>query len=89
MQTQILRRVCDSPRCDVSIDLPVGNLRPEHERALGAWIVLTKEHILVSGQPPQPLTKLACSSSCAVEVIKNGGLELPKIPVVPKIPAAN
>lgn len=90
MQTQILRRVCDSPKCDNSIDLPVENLRPEHERALGSWIVLTKEHILVSGQPPQPMTKLGCSATCAVEIIKAGGLDLPKLPAIPtKVPAAN
>lgn len=93
MQTQILRRSCDSPKCDTEIDLPFGNLRPEHEAALSGWIVMTKEHVLVSGQAPQPLTKLACCSTCAIEVIKNGGLELPKLPPIPekihKVPAAN
>lgn len=94
MQTQILRRVCDSPKCDNSFDATVGNygveFNPNQERELPNWIVLTKEHILVSGQPPQAMTKVACSSRCAIEVINNGVLELPKLPAIPtKVPAAN
>lgn len=80
MQTQILRRICDNPRCDTKIELPVGNLTPMHETELANWIVLTKEHTLVSGQQPQPLIKLACCSICGIEIIKNGLLDIPKKP---------
>jgi len=55
-----------------------------HEAELARWVILTKEHTLVSGEQPQPLTKQGCCATCAVEIVKNGLLELPK-----KAPAAN
>lgn len=85
MQTQILRRKCDNPRCDTTEDFPMGNLKPSHEAALASWIVMTKEHTLRTGEAPQPLTKMACRAACAVEIIKDGLLEVPS----QKIPAAN
>jgi hypothetical protein len=87
MQIQILRRKCDNPRCDTGLDLPVGNLTPMLELDLGNWIILTKEHVLQTGQQPQPMTKMGCCSSCAIEIIKNSLLDMPKVPL--KIPAAN
>ena len=84
MQIQILRRSCDNPRCDTKIDLNVPALHPNQEAALPNWIILTKEHVLASGQPPQPLTKQGCCSSCAVEIIRSGGLEIPKVEKLPE-----
>lgn len=83
MQIQILRRTCDNPRCphESDIDLTVPALKPEAEKALGNWIILTKEHVLVSGQPPQPLTKQACCDGCAVEILRSKGLDIPKLPI--------
>jgi hypothetical protein len=78
MQTQILRRVCDNPRCQKMVDLPVGHMRPTDEAELGSWIVLTKEHILVSGDQPQAIAKMGCCGTCAVEIVRNGQLDLPK-----------
>lgn len=89
MQIQILRRNCDNPRCGTAIDLHVPGLRPTEEAELGKWIILTKEHVLATGQQPQPITKQACSSSCATEIIRNNGLDLPKLEIPKKASAAN
>jgi hypothetical protein len=85
MQIQILRRTCDNPRCphNSSIDLTVPSLKPDMESALSNWVILTKEHVLQSGQAPQGLTKQGCCAGCAMEIIRNGLLELPKLPSVP------
>lgn len=63
----------------------MGHLTPSHEAELSNWIVMTKEHTLRTGEAPQPLTKMACRASCAVEILKDGLLEVPSN----KIPAAN
>ena len=81
MQIQILRRSCDNPKCDVSVDLKPGHLTPMQEAEMSNWIVLTKEHVLNSGENPTPLGKIACCATCAVEIIRNGLLDLPKRPI--------
>lgn len=92
MQTQILRRVCDNPKCNTKVDLVPHRMTPMMEAELGAWIVLTKEHVLQTGQEPQAMTKMACRSTCAIEIIKNNLLDVPKItlpPIPTERPAAN
>lgn len=89
MQIQILRRSCDNPRCDRKIDLPVGGLTPMMEAELSNWVVMTKEHVLHTGEQPQALSKMGCCASCAVEIVKNNLLDMPKPKLVDKIPAAN
>jgi len=41
--------------------------------------MLGKEHILRTGEQPQALARHACSSTCAVEIIRNGLLEVTPI----------
>lgn len=87
MQKQFLKRECDNPKCDTKVAIEMGRaLTPAEETMLATWIILTKEYALVSGQPPQPFTKHGCSASCAVEILRNGLLELPN---PKKVPAAN
>lgn len=78
MQVQIVRRSCDNPKCHSEVDLKPGHLTPMQEVEMSNWIVLTKEHVLVTGENPQPLGKIACSATCAVEIIRNGLLDVPK-----------
>ncbi len=85
MQRQFLKRTCDNPKCGKVFSFPMDRLTPDEEAEMSAWIYVTKEHVPVSGQPPQPLTRHGCCSSCAVEIIRNGMLEMP----TNKIPAAN
>jgi hypothetical protein len=75
MQTQIIRRICDNPLCGLKEDFNGQNLRPEDEAKLASWIMLTKEHSI--GGQIQPLAKHGCCGSCAVEILRQGLLELP------------
>jgi hypothetical protein len=61
MQTQILRRCCDNPKCDKEIDLPVGNLTPMLELELSNWIVVSKEHVLNTGDYPRRASGFAAA----------------------------
>jgi hypothetical protein len=79
VQSQILRRQCDN--CGLKVDLPLGHMRPEHEAELGAWIVMSKEHTLRTGEQPQVLTKHACCYTCGEQLLKNQALDIPKNPV--------
>ena len=78
MQFQIIRRLCDNPSCGQKEDFDGNNLRPDAEAKLSCWVLLSKEHVLQSGQPPQPLSKHGCCASCAVEIIRQALLDLPK-----------
>lgn len=78
MQTQFIKRVCDNPKCGKETIIPLGRgLKPGEEAELAAWVILTKEHALVSGEAPQPLTLQGCCYSCGVEILRNQMLELP------------
>ena len=78
MQLQIIRRICDNPTCGQREDFDGNHLTPQAEAALSAWVMLSKEHVLRSGEPPQPLAKHGCCASCANEIIRQGLLDLPK-----------
>jgi len=78
MQIQIIRRICDNPTCGNKEDFDGNNLRPEAEARLSAWVLLSKEHVLRSGEAPQPIAKHGCCASCANEILRQGLLELPK-----------
>lgn len=78
MQLQIIRRICDNPSCGQREDFDAAHLKPQDEMRLAAWIMLTKEHVLLSGEPPKPLAKHGCCASCAAEIIRQGLLEIPK-----------
>jgi len=76
MQLQIIRRLCDNPSCGQKEDFDGNNLKPEAEAKLACWVMLTKEHSI--GGQIQPLAKHGCCASCAVEIIRQGLLDLPK-----------
>lgn len=77
MLVQIYRRICDNPKCDSKTDFEIP-LRPDKEHEISNWVVMTKEYVLHTGEQPQALTKIACSGSCAVEILRNNLLDLPK-----------
>jgi hypothetical protein len=77
MQRQYLQRQCD--HCGRTARIPLGNLHPNDEAEISAWIMLGKEHFLASGEQPQQLARHACSGTCAVEIIRNGMLEVTPI----------
>ena len=78
MQSQYIHRVCDNPKCNSEIEIPMqGAIHPQLESEISGWVSLGKEHFLRSGEPPQTLVKHGCCATCAVEIIRNGVLELP------------
>lgn len=71
-QRNVVRRQCDF--CNASQDFSQ-ELTPAQERDMGNWVTMVKEH-MVDGQL-MAISKHACKTSCASNLISTGALELP------------
>jgi hypothetical protein len=68
-------RTCDA--CSRSVTLIQGHVTQEELAASAGWIVLSKEHLIGVDQL-MPIAKLACKTQCALRLLENYALELPK-----------
>jgi hypothetical protein len=83
--TTTITRTCDV--CQKSVSLVQGHTTAEQLKAAAGWFVVMQEHWLKEDQL-QSMAKLACSKTCALQILHRDMTDLPKTEFTCPIPAA-
>ena len=67
-QSQILRRVCDNPDCQRTVDVDLTKTTPDQIQEIQKWYSIARESF--DGQELKPMIKQACCSACIIPVYK-------------------
>lgn len=74
MEKQLLRRSCDW--CHETQEFGPEQITPKDAERVKGWVILTR--VFLVDDKPFPVQKHACKDSCAVNIVSQGMLDLPK-----------